>query len=142
MIFRNKYRLFVCLCSALIFLQGCFHDYTVAERTPVSGQLISSSERLDIAFTFDNITTFPTVKLRLRDFSDPNNRRIEVTEYSDLSTLYDAPGSHLEMWAVSENNQVSFGKFKQANGELVSFVELVSYFRSSFIVFMIYCLLK
>lgn len=112
----------MCLCSALIFIQGCFHDYTVAERTPVSGQLISSSERLDIAFTFDNITTFPTVKLRLRDFSDPNNRRIEVTEYSDLSTLNDAPGSHLEMWAVSENNQVSFGKFKQANGELVSFI--------------------
>lgn len=119
--FRIKYRVFLGLCSVLIFLQGCFQDYTVEERTPLSGKLIASSERQDVAFTFDNITTFPTVKLRLREFSDPNNRRIEVTEYTQLPIL-NVPGAHFEMWAVSENNQVSFGKFQQSGGELVSFI--------------------
>ena len=97
----------------LIFLQGCYQDYTVEERTPVSGKLIASSERQDVAFNFDNVSSFPDVKLRLRDFSDPNNRRIEVTEYLRLPIL-NVPGAHFEMWAVSETNQVSFGKFKQA----------------------------
>lgn len=118
--FLCKYGLFSCLCLVLVFLQGCFQDYTVEERTPVSGRLIASSERQDVAFNFDNITTFSSVKVRLREFSDPNNRRIEVTEYARLPIL-NVPGAHFEMWAVSETNQVSFGKFKQAGGELVTF---------------------
>ena len=109
------------LFSLLIFLQGCYQDYTVEERTPVSGKLIASSERQDVAFNFDNVSSFPDLKLRLRDFSDPNNRRIEVTEYLRLPIL-NVPGAHFEMWAVSETNQVSFGKFKQAGGELVTFM--------------------
>ena len=118
---KCKYRVFSVLFLLAIFLQGCYQDYTVEERTPVSGKLIASSERQDVAFNFDNVSTFPDVKLRLRDFSDPNNRRIEVTEYLRLPIL-NVPGAHFEMWAVSETNQVSFGKFRQAGGELVTFM--------------------
>ena len=118
---KYKSKVILSLFSLLIFLQGCYQDYTVEERTPVSGKLIASSERQDVAFNFDNVSSFPDVKLRLRDFSDPNNRRIEVTEYLRLPIL-NVPGAHFEMWAVSETNQVSFGKFKQAGGELVTFM--------------------
>jgi|GEM_PF-1043796 len=101
-------------------LQGCFQDYTVQERVAVSGKLSSATERQDVAFQFDNVSSFPVFQVRLRDWGSPT-ARIEVTDYQRLPDLR-VPGTHFEMWASSDVRQVSFGKFKLAGGELVSFL--------------------
>ena len=46
-------------------LQGCFQDYTVEERIVVSGTLIASAQKQDVAFQFDNVSSFPVFQSRV-----------------------------------------------------------------------------
>jgi len=118
-------RTYLILSIILGFLsQGCFQDYTVEERIVVSGRLIASAQKQDVAFSFDNVSTFPVLKSRVSAWTT-TNPKIEVSEFQRLPILA-VPGSHFEMWGVSATNQISFGKFQAAQGELVSFVNGVT----------------
>lgn len=114
----------ILLVPLVIFFQGCFQDYTVEERIVVSGTLIASAQKQDVAFQFDNVSTFPIFQSRIAAWTT-TNPRIEVSNFQRLPTL-NVPGSHFEIWGVSASNQVSFGKFQVAGGDLVSFVNGVT----------------
>ena len=106
-----------------LWLQGCFQDYTVEERNVVSGILIASSEKREVSFNFDNVSSFPAVSSRLASWFT-TGRSIEITQFERLPTL-NIPGSHFELWA-SGSQKVSFGKFRVSQGDLVSFVDGVT----------------
>jgi len=107
-----------------ILFQGCFQDYTVEERIVVSGTLIASAQKQDAAFRFDNVSSFPVVQSKISSWTT-TNPKIEITNFQRLPVL-NVPGSHFEMWGVSDSNQVSFGKFQVSGGDLVSYINGVT----------------
>ncbi|PCJ16951.1 MAG: hypothetical protein COB02_14895 [Candidatus Cloacimonadota bacterium] len=105
------------LCS-LLLLQGCFQDYSVEEKIPITGQIVGSSERQEVAFTYDMVTSFPTINARVADW-------VTVTPKIIVSTFSNFPvrttqQSFFEMWAGNEIDKVSFGKFYVSGSGLFS----------------------
>jgi hypothetical protein len=120
---KTKFTGILILSLASLWIQGCFQDYTLEERNVVSGSLLASSEQREVSFNFDNITSFPVVSSRLASWFT-TGRSIEITQFDKLPIL-NIPGSHFELWASGSQN-VSFGKFRVSQGDLVSFVDGVT----------------
>ena len=92
----------------MLFLQGCFQDYTVEEKIPITGQIVGSSERQEVAFTYDMNTSFPVINARLADW--PADPKIIISNFSNFP-IRTTQQSFFEMWAGSEIDRASFGKF-------------------------------
>lgn len=100
----------ILLISFTLLLQGCFQDYTVEEKIPITGQIVGSSERQEVAFTYDMNTTFPTINARVASWGTGNSGQIIISSFTNLP-LRTTQQSFFEMWAGSEIDKASFGKF-------------------------------
>ncbi|MCO4783689.1 MAG: hypothetical protein KC646_15285 [Candidatus Cloacimonetes bacterium] len=108
---KNKKNIFtkiVFICSMLL-LQGCFQDYTVEEKIPISGQIVGSSERQEVAFTYDMNTTFPVINSRVADWTT-GAPKIIISNFSNFP-VRTTQQSFFELWAGSAIDRASFGKF-------------------------------
>lgn len=114
---RSKIYLLVALVS--LFLQGCFQDYTVMEKQLVSGKLLGRSERQEVGFQYDQITSFPIVEVSLGNWATVD-RQIVINRFAKLPVL--SSGEFFELWAnFTSVGPISFGKFVQFNGSLWSY---------------------
>lgn len=105
---KNIFTKVLFLCSMLM-LQGCFQDYSVEEKIPITGQIVGSSERQEVAFTYDMNTSFPVINARVADWTT-GSPKIIISNFSNFP-VRTTQQSFFEMWAGSDIDRTSFGKF-------------------------------